>query len=153
MTKLGNCWFTPRAIESDDPGEFAAPIEFTIELAEVPEVMLLNESETGYYLGQIKWRITSYGNIENAPFEIEVDIHGDVNPTYNAALISLFGEEVGATIIMRSEAFLSARKEMDYTEATYVSDWGIVDKIVSALKGEHMAKQVFGRLMTSSVFV
>lgn len=157
MTNLGNGWFTFNVMENDDPEEPCAPIDFSIELDEIPEVMRFNESMDGYYLDQIKWTITGRAGDLSAPHEIVIDIHGDINPAYNAALMSLFGDEVGRTLLMKSEAYLAARRsnlEKSHAEdERYIGDLAIARDVVKKMSDVKLAKQVFGRIMTSSTFI
>lgn len=157
MTEQNTCWFTFVVMENDERDEPTAPIRFTIELDEKPDVMLLTMSETGYYQGQIKWIVTSYRDDLSAPYEIEIDIHGNVNPSYNAALVALFGEEVGATLLMESEAYRTARQanfdRHDTVDEKYLGSLTIVKALVDEMCSQELAKQVLGRLLTNSIFV
>jgi hypothetical protein len=157
MTNLTECWFIFHAIQNEDREEPCAPIEFVIELDEIPEVMDFNESESGYYLEQIKWEITSINGDLSTPYQIVIDIHGNINPAYNAALMSLFGDQVGGALLMKSETYLAARRDniekFDALEENYIGSLSIVKGIVDGLVNDKLAKQVFGRLMTSSNFV
>ena len=157
MTKLGDSWFTFNAMENDERDELSAPIDFSIELDETPEVMDFNESEGGYYLDQVKWTIMGQVGDLSAPHEIVIDIHGDINPAYNAALMSLFGDEVGGVLLMKSEAYLAARRsnleKVDADKERYMGNLTIVRNVLKEMTDDKLTKQVFGRLMTSSTFI
>ena len=157
MTSLGDSWFSFDAIDGEEPGSYLPPVLFHIEFDEIPDCMRLAVSEAGFYQGQIRWRVTSYHTDISAPYEIEVEIHGEVNPSYSSAIVALFGGEVGNTLLMKGKGYLAARKESNKEyhaeRQNFMTNLRIVEHCVSKFEEKDLAQQVFGRLMANSIFV
>lgn len=155
-------FFRSNPVFENEPPESGAALTYSIGLSEIPEALQRCRTKTSYFMSQIGFDVISHGDVDSDPFNLEIAIHGDVNPDYNAALASLFGDEIGQILTQTGEVYEWAMRahfeEVENEdgqgdeEVRYIGGLGIVEQLLHERQSAELAEQVLRRLMANSVF-
>jgi hypothetical protein len=127
---------------------------YKIRLSKSPEEMVCCNAHEGFYANQIGFmRMVDKGDVGTA-VTLVVRIYCGVNLSYDTALKSLFGTEVGQILCLTGN--IVEKPVEDYLCADVQDPAGypgIVEQLLRPRQSNELAMQVYGRLMVNSIFL